>query len=101
MSLFLDDDGHLYLLNSNSKNLSNLTQDRYPTNDIVRLIRIDADGIFRLHSHNLERNGNWLVNWLSSNNKCNPKGLRGINGFCTIVDQEADCLCLPGFVRVH
>ena len=101
VSLCLDDDGHLYLLNSTGKYLSNLTQGGYPTNDIVRLMRIDADGIFRLYSHNLEKNGNWLVNWSSSDDKCNPKGLCGLNGFCTTVDREAECKCLPGFVRVH
>nr|XP_023870715.1 G-type lectin S-receptor-like serine/threonine-protein kinase LECRK3 [Quercus suber] len=101
VSLCLDDDGHLYLLNSTGKYLSNLTQGGYPTNGIVRLMRIDADGIFRLYSHNLEKNGNWLVNWSSSDNKCNPKGLCGLNGFCTTVDREANCKCLPGFVRVH
>ncbi|KAM3749459.1 hypothetical protein ACB098_05G186400 [Castanea mollissima] len=101
VSLCLDDDGHLYLLNSTGKYLANLTQGGYPTNGIVRLMRIDADGIFRLYSHNLEKNGNWLVIWSSSNNKCDPKGLCGLNGFCTTVDQEADCKCLPGFVSVH
>ncbi|KAL4627410.1 hypothetical protein ACB092_05G164100 [Castanea dentata] len=101
VSLCLDDDGHLYLLNSTGKYLSNLTQGGYPTNGIVRLMRIDADGIFRLYSHNLEKNGNWLVNWSSSDDKCDPKGLCGLNGFCTTVDRAADCKCLPGFVRVH
>ncbi|KAM3749792.1 hypothetical protein ACB098_05G212900 [Castanea mollissima] len=101
VSLCLDDDGHLYLLNSTGKYLLNLTQGGYPTNGIVRLMRIDADGIFRLYSHNLEKNGNWLVNWSSSDNKCDPKGLCGLNGFCTTVDRAADCKCLPGFVRVH
>ena len=101
VSLCLDDDGHLYLLNSTGKYLSNLTQGGYPTNGIVRLMRIDADGIFRLYSHNLEKNGNWLVNWSSSDNKCDPKGLCGLNGYCTTIDREAECKCLPGFVRVH
>ena len=101
VSLCLDDDGHLYLLNSTGKYLSNLTQGGYPTNGIFRLMRIDADGICRLYSHNLEKNGNWLINWSSSDSKCDPKGLYGLNGFCTTVDREANCKCLPGFVRVH
>ncbi|KAM3749458.1 hypothetical protein ACB098_05G186300 [Castanea mollissima] len=101
VSLCLDDDGHLYLLNSTGKYLANLTQGGYPTNGIVRLMRIDTDGIFRLYSHNLEKNENWLVNWSSSYNECDPMGLCGLNGFCTTVDRAADCECLPGFVRVH
>ncbi|KAL4602797.1 hypothetical protein ACB092_10G079800 [Castanea dentata] len=80
----LDDDGHLYLLNSTGKYLSNLTQGGYPTNDTILVnyfTKIDAEGIFRLYSHNLKKNGNWLVNWSSSNNKCDPKGLCGLNEF--------------------
>ena len=101
VSLCLDDDGHLYLLNSTGTILKNLTQGNSHTKDVVYFMRIDVDGIFRLYSHNLEKNGNWLVNWSSSDNKCDPKGLCGLNGFCTTVDREADCECLPGFVRVH
>ncbi|KAL4602793.1 hypothetical protein ACB092_10G079500 [Castanea dentata] len=101
VSLCLDDDGHLYLLNSTGTYLSNLTQGGYPRNNTVRLMRIDVDGIFRLYSHNLEKNGNWLVNWSSSDNKCDSKGLCGLNGFCTTIDRESNCLCLPGFARVH
>ena len=101
VSLCLDDDGHLYLLNSTGTYLSNLTQGGYPRNNTVHLMRIDADGIFRLYSHNLEKNGNWLFNWSSSDNKCDPKGLCGLNGFCNTIDRESNCLCLPGFARVH
>ena len=101
VSLCLDDDGHLYLLNSTGTYLSNLTQGGYPRNNTVHLMRIDFDGIFRLYSHNLEKNGNWLFNWSSSDNKCDPKGLCGLNGFCNTIDRESNCLCLPGFARVH
>ncbi|KAM3688161.1 hypothetical protein ACJW31_10G129400 [Castanea mollissima] len=60
--------------------------------DTFCLMRIDADGILRLYSHNLVKNGSWLVIWPSSNDKCDPKGLCGLNGFCTNADQEANCL---------
>uniref|UniRef100_A0A7N2N296 non-specific serine/threonine protein kinase n=1 Tax=Quercus lobata TaxID=97700 RepID=A0A7N2N296_QUELO len=69
--------------------------------DTIYLMRIDADGIFRLYSHNLDKNGNFSVIWSSSYDKCDPKGLCGLNGFCTINDQDADCLCLPGFTSVN
>ncbi|KAL4603878.1 hypothetical protein ACB092_10G154700 [Castanea dentata] len=74
-SLCLDDDGR-----------------GYPTKDTFYLMRIDADGILRLYSHNLVKNGSWLVIWPSSNDKCDPKGLCGLDGFCTNADQEANCL---------
>ncbi|KAK7813453.1 g-type lectin s-receptor-like serine/threonine-protein kinase lecrk3, partial [Quercus suber] len=100
VSLCLDDDGRLYLLNSTSTTIKNLTQGGYPTKDVVYFMRIDADGIFRLYSHNLDKNGNFSVIWPSSNNKCDPKGLCGLNGFCTMNDLDAKCLCLPGFASV-
>uniref|UniRef100_A0A2N9J9T5 Non-specific serine/threonine protein kinase n=2 Tax=Fagus sylvatica TaxID=28930 RepID=A0A2N9J9T5_FAGSY len=101
VSLCLDDDAHLYLLNSTGKILNNLTEGGNQTKDVVYLMRIDADGIFRLYSHKLDKNGNWSVIWFSSNNKCDPKGLCGLNGFCTTDDQDANCLCLPRFERVN
>nr|GMC57953.1 G-type lectin S-receptor-like serine/threonine-protein kinase LECRK3 [Ipomoea batatas] len=30
-------------------------------------------------------------------NKCAPKGVCGMNAFCTIMDNEPQCRCLPGF----
>ncbi|KAL5555690.1 hypothetical protein UlMin_037926 [Ulmus minor] len=42
-------------------------------------------------------NGSWEIEEASSSNKCDPKGLCGLNGFCVQIDQETNCLCLPGF----
>ncbi|KAK2988281.1 hypothetical protein RJ640_016861 [Escallonia rubra] len=28
---------------------------------------------------------------------CDPKGLCGLNGFCVLIDVEAQCKCVPGF----
>ncbi|XVF14958.1 hypothetical protein REPUB_Repub09cG0106100 [Reevesia pubescens] len=38
--------------------------------------------------------------WSSTYDKCDPKGLCGLNGYCVNEDKEADCRCLPGFARV-
>ena len=100
VSLCFDDDGHLYLLNSTGANINNLTQGVYPTENMVYLMRIDADGIFRLYSHNLDKNGSSSIIWSSSNNKFDPKGLCGLNGFCIMNDQDPNCTCLPGFASV-
>ncbi|XP_059640246.1 G-type lectin S-receptor-like serine/threonine-protein kinase LECRK3 [Cornus florida] len=96
VSLNLDDDGRLYLLNKNSI-LRNLTTGGYPKEGMIYLMRIDADGIFRVYSHSSDPRGNWTVLWQSSNDECQPKGLCGINGYCVLMDKEADCKCLPGF----
>ena len=92
VSLCLDDYGNLYLPNSTVTSLTNLTQRRYLTNDTVYLMRIDADGIFRLFSHNLDTNGNWSEIWASSDNKCDPKSLCGLNGFCTNIGEDSQLL---------
>nr|POF25065.1 g-type lectin s-receptor-like serine/threonine-protein kinase lecrk3 [Quercus suber] len=100
VSLCLADDGHLYLLNSTGTILLNLTQGG-PAKDTVYLMRIDADGIFRLYSLELDKNGTGLfIIWSSSDNNCDPKGLCGPNGLCTTIDRKANCSCLPGFAPV-
>ncbi|XP_059431460.1 G-type lectin S-receptor-like serine/threonine-protein kinase LECRK3 [Corylus avellana] len=101
VTLNFDPDGRLYLLNATSFNIGNLTEGGYPTEDTIYLARIDADGIFRLYSHDLKQKGSWSILWPSSYDECNPKGLCGLNGFCVSNDQKADCVCLPGFEMVQ
>lgn len=55
---------------------------------------------FRLYSYRLNDNGNQSIIWQSTYDKCAPKGLCGLNGYCVNEDTEADCRCLPGFVQV-
>ncbi|RXH73834.1 hypothetical protein DVH24_016656 [Malus domestica] len=91
-------DGHLYLLNDTRSNIRNITDGGLPADQAtVYLVRIDADGIFRLYSHDLNHNGSKVV-WESSNDKCDPKGVCGLNSYCVLLDLEAECRCLPGFV---
>ncbi|GMN47016.1 hypothetical protein TIFTF001_016196 [Ficus carica] len=99
MNLVFDADIQLYLLNSTGVNIiKNITKREYPTKDRIYLMRIDVDGIFRLYSYNRRQsNSTWSIEWSSSNDKCDPKGLCGINAFCVNNDQEADCRCLSGF----
>ncbi|KAB2033647.1 hypothetical protein ERO13_D04G029400v2 [Gossypium hirsutum] len=101
VSLNLDNDGHLYMLNSTGFNIKDLTTGGYDdTNRTIYLMKIDSDGIFRLYSYRLDRNGNRSVIWSSTSDKCAPKGLCGLNGYCVDVDREANCICLPGFAPV-
>ncbi|KAG2716331.1 hypothetical protein I3760_03G120900 [Carya illinoinensis] len=97
VTLNFSPDGHLYLLNATGANIGNLTEGGYPTKETIYLMRIDADGIFRLYSSKLKQNGNWSIVWSSSNDSCDPKGLCGLNGFCVLNDNKAQCVCLPGF----
>lgn len=62
---------------------------------------MDADGIFRIYSHELNGNGNWSVKWAVPQDKCGPKGLCGINnGYCDENEQYL-CTCPPGFVFIN
>uniref|UniRef100_A0A2K2AC54 Bulb-type lectin domain-containing protein n=1 Tax=Populus trichocarpa TaxID=3694 RepID=A0A2K2AC54_POPTR len=97
VTLNLDPDGRLYLLNSTGFNIKNITAGGYPTKEAINMMKLDTDGIFRLYSQNLTRNGNRLDVWSSTSNKCDPKGSCGLNGYCVMKDKEAECTCLPGF----
>jgi hypothetical protein len=101
VTLNMDADGYLYLLNATSFNIGNLTQGGFPTAETIYLARLDADGIFRLYSHHLILNENWSIAWSSSNDMCNTKGVCGLNGLCILNDLKAECLCLPGFEMVQ
>ncbi|KAH0775947.1 hypothetical protein KY290_007358 [Solanum tuberosum] len=96
VSLNLDDDGLLYLFNS-TNSLKNLTKGGYRRErTIIYMMKIDADGIFRVYSHSLNQQNSSMI-WSSTNDGCDPKGLCGLNGFCTTIDAQAKCFCLPGF----
>ena len=101
VKLVFDVDGHLYLLNSTGANMKNITEGGFARKNTTFLMRIDSDGIFRVYSHVLDQqNGTWSIEWSSSIDKCDPKGLCGLNGFCVSSGQEAACRCLPGFDSV-
>ncbi|KAJ0041528.1 hypothetical protein Pint_27156 [Pistacia integerrima] len=100
VTLNLDVDGRLYLLNSSSFNSKNITG-VFPTGEKIYLMRVDSDGIFRLYSHNLRQNGTSSIEWQSSNNKCAPIGVCGFNSYCVLNDQKGECLCVPGFAFVN
>ncbi|GMY35158.1 G-type lectin S-receptor-like serine/threonine-protein kinase LECRK1 [Fagus crenata] len=96
VTLNLVDDGHLYLANGTGTIIVNLNSGDNSTKGVVLyLLRIDADGILRLYSHNIAQNGNWPITWFAPDDKCAPKGLCGLNGFCVLIDQDFDCNCLP------
>ncbi|XP_060184108.1 G-type lectin S-receptor-like serine/threonine-protein kinase LECRK3 [Lycium barbarum] len=96
VTLNLDDDGHLYLLNS-TISLKDLFKGGYPRErTIIYLMKIDADGILRVYSHFLNQQNSSAI-WSSSYDKCDPKGLCGLNGFCININDQVNCTCPPGF----
>ncbi|KAL3528002.1 hypothetical protein ACH5RR_012658 [Cinchona calisaya] len=97
VTLNLRDDGYLYLLKDNDTIISSLTNGGYPRERTLYRAIVDVDGIFRLYSYSLERGKNWSVLYLNPKNKCDPKGICGLNAFCINQDTEIQCICLPGF----
>nr|DAD27522.1 TPA_asm: hypothetical protein HUJ06_028990 [Nelumbo nucifera] len=84
-------DGHLYFLNGTSFNVKNVTNGGFATGrttSTVYRMTIDVDGLFRVYSTNLDN---------STNDFCDVKGVCGMNAYCILMDQKADCRCLPGF----
>ncbi|XP_043721537.1 G-type lectin S-receptor-like serine/threonine-protein kinase LECRK3 [Telopea speciosissima] len=97
VTLNLGDDGHLYLLNNTGFNIYNLTSGGFPANQsTIYRMTMDVDGIFRLYSSFIGNN-DWSIEWSSSSDKCVVKGRCGLNGYCTIMDQQSVCRCPPGF----
>ncbi|KAH6769138.1 hypothetical protein C2S51_014474 [Perilla frutescens var. frutescens] len=87
VSLNLDNDGRLYLLNG-SVTLRNITGGGFPTQNSIYLMRLDVGG-------------NWTRRWSSTEDACTPKGFCGPNAFCIQMDNVPECQCLPGFQFVQ
>lgn len=100
VSLYLDNNGYLYLFDGNSiiYNITNTTG-QYRTRTIY-LMRIDMDGIFRVYNRSLDLQGKWSIEWSSNEDKCVPKGVCPVNSFCSRVDGDTRCECLPDFSLV-
>nr|XP_016448770.1 PREDICTED: G-type lectin S-receptor-like serine/threonine-protein kinase RLK1 [Nicotiana tabacum] len=95
VTLNLGDDSLLYLLNS-TVSLKNLTKGDYPRERTIYFMKIDVDGILRVYSHFLSQQNSSAI-WSSAYDRCVPKGLCGLNGFCINIDDQVSCACLPGF----
>ncbi|XVF30490.1 hypothetical protein REPUB_Repub16aG0062500 [Reevesia pubescens] len=96
VTLNLDSNGLLYLVNATGFNIQNLSSTVNASKAAYRAT-IDADGIFRLYSHGLGQQGNWSIEWSSSDDRCSPKGLCGVNSYCTLINANPVCQCPPGF----
>ncbi|XP_042495168.1 G-type lectin S-receptor-like serine/threonine-protein kinase LECRK3 [Macadamia integrifolia] len=98
VTLNLDDDGHLYLLNNTGFTIYNLFAGKPTNRTVFYRVAIDVDGIIRVYSIIMnQKNKLWSINWESPINKCEPKGICGFNAYCTLLNQTAICNCIPGF----
>ncbi|XP_016486771.1 G-type lectin S-receptor-like serine/threonine-protein kinase LECRK3 [Nicotiana tabacum] len=99
VTLNLGDDSYLYLNNSDG-GLENLTKGGHPRERTIYLMKIDVDGILRVYSHSLSQQNSSAI-WSSTYDRCDPKGLCGLNGYCINIDDQVNCSCLPGFDFVN
>ncbi|XP_043690129.1 G-type lectin S-receptor-like serine/threonine-protein kinase LECRK3 [Telopea speciosissima] len=99
VTLNLDDDGHLYLVNRKGKTIYNLfTGGNSVDGTVFYRMTIDVDGIFRVYSIIVnQKSYYWSMKWESSTDKCKPKGICGLNAYCTLMNKTAICDCIPGF----
>ncbi|KAL8110596.1 G-type lectin S-receptor-like serine/threonine-protein kinase LECRK3 [Apium graveolens] len=102
VTLNLDTDGYLYLLQNSVDVIYPITEG-FLEKERLYLFKIDPDGILRLYSLSLDGKGNSSsVVWQSSENKCVPRGICGPNSYCTLNnDDEATCQCPLGFKYVN
>jgi hypothetical protein len=98
VTLNLDGNGQLYLLNATGFSIRKFTTAQSDSSDIAFYrLTIDFDGILRLYSHSSNQSDDWVTEWSSSSNKCDPIGFCGVNSYCNLMDQEPNCVCSPGF----
>ncbi|GMY32507.1 g-type lectin s-receptor-like serine/threonine-protein kinase lecrk3 [Fagus crenata] len=102
-SLNLGVDGRLYLANGNNTNIISPAVNS-TTGRVLYRLRMDSDGFLRLYSYNMAQLGrDWSITWSVKNDnidRCEPKGLCGVNAFCVIYDEDYNCSCLPGFTYI-
>ncbi|XP_058099189.1 G-type lectin S-receptor-like serine/threonine-protein kinase LECRK1 [Magnolia sinica] len=100
LRLHLYQDGIMYLVNGSDYNISFVARRTVADNGIaIYRATIDIDGIFRLYSHSFAMNGTstMTTDWAALSNKCLVKNFCGYYSYCTLVDNQPDCLCLPGY----
>ncbi|KAJ8769646.1 hypothetical protein K2173_005249 [Erythroxylum novogranatense] len=70
---------------------------------IIYRATLDADGIFRLYSHQFENNSVSSVSmeWTTLLDQCDVKGACGFNSYCYSNGGQSDCYCYPGYFPVE
>ncbi|KAL8110607.1 G-type lectin S-receptor-like serine/threonine-protein kinase LECRK3 [Apium graveolens] len=103
VTLNLDPDGSLYLLDEPAENVTLNLVVAPSEEQRFYLMRIDSDGILRLYSLSLDGKGNSSsVVWQATTDRCAPKGLCGQSGYCSLDDNyEPKCECPPGYNYIY
>ncbi|XP_006854585.3 G-type lectin S-receptor-like serine/threonine-protein kinase RLK1 [Amborella trichopoda] len=98
LTLNLNSDGHLYLMNSSGYFVKNITESK--DSSFIYRMTLSSEGKLELYSHGLEKNGslNSSVIWSAVEGSCDVKGICGDNSYCILKAlKKPSCRCAPGF----
>ncbi|XP_068641515.1 G-type lectin S-receptor-like serine/threonine-protein kinase LECRK3 [Aristolochia californica] len=97
--LILASDGLLSLVNYSGSVIYNMSTIRSSDAELIYRATLDADGFFRLYSHNFTSNSGPTVvgKWPFEMDPCIVKGICGFNSYCGSMGAHFNCYCLPGF----
>ncbi|KAL4199627.1 hypothetical protein AMTRI_Chr03g52140 [Amborella trichopoda] len=98
LTLNLDSDGHLYLMNSSGYSARNISESK--DSSLMYRMTLSSEGKLELYSHGLEKNGslNSSIIWSAVEASCAVKGICGVNSYCFLKElRYPSCRCAPGF----
>lgn len=103
--------GDLFIMNSANSTVvkrlrslhfySSLDDDQINQTGRIYRATLEPNGIFKLYSYDIDDNSGGKFKepelvWWALENACEVKGFCGLNSFCTFLDDQPNCLCLPG-----
>ncbi|KAL9377701.1 hypothetical protein Peur_029036 [Populus x canadensis] len=102
--LILTGTGDLLLVNQTLHTIETVASSGSESNStsIIYRATLEYDGIFRFYSHNFDGVAKYIISlmWYVPRKQCEVRGFCGFNSYCTMNDDQPDCLCLPGTAYV-
>ncbi|KAL4184462.1 hypothetical protein AMTRI_Chr10g225730 [Amborella trichopoda] len=98
LTLNLDPDGRLYLMNSSGYFARNFSESQ--DSSFMYRMTLSSEGKLELYSHGLEKDGslNSSIIWAAIGAPCDVKGICGVNSYCILKELKyPTCRCAPGF----
>ncbi|KAL2338367.1 hypothetical protein Fmac_012813 [Flemingia macrophylla] len=68
---------------------------------IIHSATLNYDGIFRHYAHFINGSIQTVASWPKEENECLVKGYCGFNSYCTFIDAQPVCICLPGYDFIY
>ncbi|KAL4565752.1 hypothetical protein LXL04_029855 [Taraxacum kok-saghyz] len=105
-SLYLSPNGSLILVQYNGTrmvvNKPTSSESGMDYEAVIFRATLDWDGNFVFYSHRFTNSSSVMkIEWKALQDPCQAKGICGFNSYCTSIDGEFQCHCLPGFVDLN